>query len=258
MTAAIRPLAAASIRTGAINKSGGEHPHDRRSKTAIAGLITGHEEHEGMDNLQTALSGQSIRLEPMQREHAPALAVASAVNPAQYRWSPVPQGLEAACRYIEVAAQWRAAGTAVPFVIVRNKDRAVVGSTRFWNLEHWTWPESHERHGRKAPDACEIGYTWLTQSAIGSGVNTEAKFLMLSYAFECWGVLRVCLHTDSRNERSRRAIERIGGQFEGVLRAHRIAADFTPRDSARYSILTAEWPVVKEKLHRIMPGIAAE
>jgi RimJ/RimL family protein N-acetyltransferase len=71
---------------------------------------------------------------------------------------------------------------------------------------------------------------------------------MLSYAFETWQVLRVCLHTDVRNHRSRAAIERIGGKFEGVLRSHRMAADFIPRDSARFSIVAAEWPDVKQRL----------
>jgi RimJ/RimL family protein N-acetyltransferase len=73
---------------------------------------------------------------------------------------------------------------------------------------------------------------------------------MLAHAFETWQVLRVCLHTDVRNARSRAAIERIGGQFEGVLRSHRLAADFTPRDSARFSILAAEWPAVKQRLQQ--------
>jgi len=71
---------------------------------------------------------------------------------------------------------------------------------------------------------------------------------MLTHAFEAWGVRRVCFHTDVRNERSRAALERIGAQFEGVLRAHRLAADLTARDSARFSILAAEWPKVKEHL----------
>jgi RimJ/RimL family protein N-acetyltransferase len=71
---------------------------------------------------------------------------------------------------------------------------------------------------------------------------------MLTYAFETWQVLRVCLHTDARNQRSRAAIERIGGKLEGVLRAHRMAADYTPRDSVRYSIIAAEWPDVKRRL----------
>ncbi len=99
---------------------------------------------------------------------------------------------------------------------------------------------------------CEIGYTWLARSAIRTPANTDAKLLMLSYAFETWRVHRVCLHTDVRNERSRAAIERIGGKFEGVLRAHRMAADFVPRDSARYSIIATEWPAAKERLTRMM------
>ena len=74
---------------------------------------------------------------------------------------------------------------------------------------------------------------------------------MLTHAFETWQVLRVCLHTDVRNERSRAAIERIGGRFEGILRAHRMAADFTARDSARFSIVAAEWPAVKQKLTQL-------
>jgi RimJ/RimL family protein N-acetyltransferase len=77
---------------------------------------------------------------------------------------------------------------------------------------------------------------------------------MLTYAFEMWKVFRVCFHTDVRNERSRAAIERIGGKFEGVLRAHRMAADFIPRDSARFSIVAAEWPAVKEGLMRRVEG----
>ncbi len=75
---------------------------------------------------------------------------------------------------------------------------------------------------------------------------------MLTHAFETWEVLRVCLHTDVRNERSRAAIERIGGKFEGILRAHRMAADFIARDSARYSIVASEWPDVKQRLRNLM------
>ena len=76
--------------------------------------------------------------------------------------------------------------------------------------------------------------------------------LMLTHAFETWHVLCVCFHTDSRNARSRAALERIGGQFEGVLRAHRMAADYIARDSVRYSILAAEWPAVKQRLVDLM------
>jgi N-acetyltransferase len=86
----------------------------------------------------------------------------------------------------------------------------VTGSTRFWNLERWNWPGGHRRHRRENYDACEIGYTWLTRSAVRTGANTEAKWLMLSHPFETWQVLRVCLHADVTNERSRAAIERLG------------------------------------------------
>jgi N-acetyltransferase len=142
----------------------------------------------------------------------------------------------------------------VPFAIVRSHDGVVIGSTRFFDLEQWSWPQGHPSRGRALPDACEIGYTWLARSAIRTPVNTEAKMLMLTHAFEAWQVLRVCLHTDIRNERSRAAIERIGGKFEGILRAHRMAADFIPRDSARYSIIASEWPAVKLRLGQRLEG----
>ena len=194
------------------------------------------------------LHGQRIRLEPLTLGHAEALATAASADRDLYRWSPVPNGTPEAVRYIQTALEWQNAGTAVPFAIVRNHDELVIGSTRFWNMEHWAWPQGHSSHGRGVPDACEIGYTWLASSAIRTGVNTEAKLLMLRHAFEVWQVLRVCLHTDARNLRSRAAIERIGGHLEGILRAHRMAADFIPRDSCRYSIVAAEWPSVKQKL----------
>jgi N-acetyltransferase len=144
----------------------------------------------------------------------------------------------------------------VPFAIISLdesvKDGVVIGSTRFWNLERWAWPQGHPRHGRSAPDACEIGYTWLTHSAIRTAVNTEAKLLMLTHAFETWQVLRVCFHTDARNRRSRAALERIGGKFEGILRAHRMAGDYIPRDSVRFSIVAAEWPEVRTRLSQLL------
>jgi RimJ/RimL family protein N-acetyltransferase len=194
------------------------------------------------------LQGKYVRLEPLERHHAEGLAAAAAADPSLYQWSPVPRGETEARNYIDTALTWRDAGTAVPFVILRMDDDTVVGSTRFWNLERWSWPQSHASHGRSAPDVCEIGYTWLTRSAVRTAANTEAKMLMLTHAFEAWHVLRVCFHTDSRNARSRAALERIGGQFEGILRAHRMAADYIARDSVRYSILAAEWPAVKQRL----------
>lgn len=194
------------------------------------------------------LLGRYVRLEPLELRHADGLAAASAVDPSLYQWSPVPQGTAEAAKYIETALAWREAGSALAFATVRLSDGFVIGSTRFFDIEHWAWPQSHPLHGRNTPDVCEIGYTWLTRDAIRTPANTEAKLLMLTHAFENWKVHRVCLHTDVRNQRSRNAIERIGGHFEGILRAHRMAADYIPRDSARYSIIAAEWPATKQRL----------
>jgi RimJ/RimL family protein N-acetyltransferase len=194
------------------------------------------------------LSGTHIRLEPLDHRHVDGLVAASAADPTLYQWSPVPQGKAQATTYVDTALAWRDARTAVPFAIVNLNDGAIIGSTRFWNLERWSWPVEHQRHGREFPDVCEIGYTWFSRSAIRTAANTEAKLLMLTHAFESWRVLRVCFHTDARNQPSRAALERIGGKFEGILRAHRMAADFIPRDSVRYSIVAAEWPQLKTQL----------
>lgn len=196
----------------------------------------------------SCLQGQHIRLEPLGHQHVDGLVAAAAIDPSLYRWSPVPQGHTEAARYVDTALAWRDADTAVPFAIVRTEDAMVIGSTRFWNIEFWAWPQGHPSHGRGLPDACEIGYTWLARSAVRTAANTEAKLLMLRHAFEVWQVLRVCFHTDVRNQRSRAALERIGAQFEGILRAHRMAADFIARDSVRYSIVASEWPIVKKRL----------
>ena len=206
------------------------------------------------------LAGTHIRLEPLEYRHVEGLVAASATDSSLYQWSPVPQGNVEATSYVDTALAWRDAGSAVSFAIVKLNDRLddssddgiVIGSTRFFNLERWAWPKGHPRHGRHDPDACEIGYTWLARSAIRTAANTEAKLLMLTHAFETWQVLGVCFHTDARNQRSRAALERIGGKFDGILRSHRMAADYIARDSVRYSIVAAEWPVVKQQLNQLM------
>jgi RimJ/RimL family protein N-acetyltransferase len=204
-----------------------------------------------MESEYFALQGRRVRLEPLQREHVDGLVAAAAADPSLYRWSLVPQGKDAVTRYVDTAMAWRDAGTAFPFAIVRLEDGALIGSTRFWNIERWSWPSSHSQHGRSEPDVCEIGYTWLTAPAVRTAVNTEAKLLMLTHAFEVWQMCGVNLHTDARNQQSRAAMERMGAKLDGVLRAHRMASDYTPRDSARYSIIAAEWPDVKARLERL-------
>ena len=198
------------------------------------------------------LQGRHVRLEPLERRHIDGLVVASAGDPPLYQWSPVPQGAHAAAAYVETALAGRAQGKVVPFAIVRAGDGVIIGSSRFFDIEQWAWPSDHPRHGRTTPDVCEIGYTWLARSAVRTGANTEAKLLMLTHAFEAWDAVRVCFHTDVRNDRSRAALQRIGGQFEGILRGHRMAADFIPRDSVRFSIVASEWPAAKQRLEQLL------
>jgi RimJ/RimL family protein N-acetyltransferase len=198
------------------------------------------------------LQGTHVRLEPLERRHLDGLVAAAGADPALYQWSPVPQGPVEAAKYVETALAWREAGTAVPYANLLADGTTVIGSTRFFDLQRWAWPDGHPRHGRGVPDVCEIGYTWLARSAIRTAANTEAKLLMLSHAFETWQVFRVCFHTDARNQRSRAALERIGAQFEGLLRAHRMAADYIARDSLRFAIVAAEWPGVKERLMHLL------
>jgi RimJ/RimL family protein N-acetyltransferase/GNAT superfamily N-acetyltransferase len=192
------------------------------------------------------LTGDYIRLEPLAHEHVSGLLAAAAGGGEEYRWTPVPQDEAAVRRYVETAVAARDNQTAVPFAVVRRQDGAVIGSTRFWNLEYWAWPDP-----KPTPDTCEIGHTWLNRDAIRTGANTEMKRLMLTHAFEVWQVRSVCLHTDARNQRSRDAIQRIGARFEGILRSHRLGADLAPRDSVRFAITAADWPAVRLRLDEL-------
>jgi RimJ/RimL family protein N-acetyltransferase len=197
--------------------------------------------------LDPVLSGRLVRLEPLRPEHAPGLAAATAGDPELYRLTRVPFSEDAALQYVASAEATRQAGTAAPFAVIRLADETVIGSTRLFDLERWAWPAGHQRHDHDGPDTCEIGHTWLAASAIRTGANTEMKRLMLTLAFEIWEVQSVCFHTDARNERSRRALARIGARYEGTLRSHRLAAD-GPRDSARFAITAVDWPAVRAHL----------
>jgi RimJ/RimL family protein N-acetyltransferase len=196
------------------------------------------------------LAGEHVRLEPLERHHVAALLAAAGQELELFKWTSIPQTLPEMAQYVETALKGRAEGTTLAFASVCQADGSVLGSTRFFLIERWSWPHGHPQARRAGPDGCEIGYTWLTPAAIGTAANAEAKYLMLRHAFERWGVHRVCFHTDARNERSRAALVRIGAQFEGVLRAHRLSSDLKPRDSARYSILAGEWPTVRALLER--------
>jgi RimJ/RimL family protein N-acetyltransferase len=199
------------------------------------------------------LIGKQVRLEPLRHDHVPGLVAAAADGGELYRWSPVPQDEAQIRRYVETAVAARDSEAAVPFAVLRAQDDVVIGSTRFFDLGYWAWPDGSAGslgHG-SGPDTCEIGYTWLSRHAIRTGANTEMKRLMLTYAFDTWQVRSVCLHTDARNQRSRDAMRRIGARFEGILRAHRLGADLAPRDSVRFSVTAADWPEVRLRLDEL-------
>jgi N-acetyltransferase len=198
---------------------------------------------------QPTLQGAHVRLVPLSRAHVPGLVAAASVSRETYRFTWVPEGDEEMRKYVEAALGSRDAGAAVPFTTLRRTDGRIVGSTRFGNLEYWVWPDGTGKTPPQPPDAAEIGWTWLSADAQRTAINSEAKLLMLAYAFESWRVQRVNLRTDARNVRSRMAIERLGAKLDGILRSHMPAFDGAgARDTATYSLLAAEWPAAKARL----------
>lgn len=193
------------------------------------------------------LVGEHVRLEPLALEHVPALVAAISEDPASFRFSTVPDNEAAMSAWVQDALAGREAGRELPFATYSRAHERIVGSTRFYDLERWRSPAENPQPD-PPPDACLIGYTWLGASAQRTACNTEAKLLMLAYAFETWQVHRVAFRIDARNGGSRSAVERLGAKFEGIRRAERIGADGAVRDSAFYSILAAEWPAVKKGL----------
>lgn len=202
------------------------------------------------------LSGRHVRLVPLSLDHVDALVTAASQDRVSYRFTFVPDDAPAMKRYVEQALCDQEAGLALPFTTLSISDgsESIVGTTRFGNIERWPPPRgpSGETSGETGvsavPTVAEIGWTWLAPVAQHTAINTEAKLLMLGHAFDTWRVERVSLCTDARNQRSRAAIERLGAVFDGVLRAHMPASDGTVRDSAFYSIVTHEWPRIRERL----------
>lgn len=195
------------------------------------------------------LRGVDVTLLPLRLDHAPALAAAADESRDSYRFNPVPNGHADVVAYVERALLQKEAGQRYPFVIEWRG--TIVGTTSYSDFQPWQWPAGSGQISREHPDAVEVGYTWLAASAQRTACNTEAKCLLFTHAFESWHVHSVCLRTDERNARSRRAIERLGCTFEGIRRAHMPGSDGTVRSSAFYSITAAEWPGVREQLHRL-------
>jgi len=181
------------------------------------------------------LEGDVVRLEPMTLDHLDGLWAA---GNDEGLWRLIPttiRSVDDMRRYVETALADRDRGVALPFVTVERSTGKVIGSTRFGNID-------------KANLRCEIGWTWITPEFQRTAVNTEAKLLMLTHAFETWKCIRVELKTDVLNEQSRNAILRLGAEQEGIFRQHVICDTGRFRDSVYFSIIDTEWPTVKENL----------
>ncbi|MFJ3665314.1 GNAT family N-acetyltransferase [Streptomyces sp. NPDC090106] len=183
------------------------------------------------------LEGALVRLEPLGHRHAAELATAAEEDRGSYAYTWVPRADEVA-GYIDAQLARAASGRLAPYAQISAATGRAVGATSFWDPRSWLSDD--------ALDAVEIGFTWLSAPAQGTGVNAEAKYLLFRHAFEEWGVSRVDLKTDARNARSRAAITSVGARFEGVLRNW--SRSWAPgeegrlRDSAVFSLTSQEWP----------------
>ena len=188
-----------------------------------------------MDFAPVVLEGRFVRLEPLQLSHFDALWEI-AREPELWRWTQAQIAdrgeLE---RYLNIALEWQREGTALPFATCSTAEGKPVGCTRFANID---------KGNRRA----EIGWTWVGVPWQRTAINTEAKLLMLTHAFESEGCIRVELKTDALNQKSRTAIRRLGAQEEGILRHHAITESGRRRDTVYYSVLESEWPAVKQNL----------
>jgi RimJ/RimL family protein N-acetyltransferase len=194
-----------------------------------------------VDLSPVTLEGTIVRLEPLGLHHLDAL---SAVGLDPTIWANGASRMESRDdmrRYVETALTEQRAGTALPFATVERASNTVVGSTRFANAVH-----EHRR--------VEIGWTWISPRWQRTGVNTEAKYLMLRHAFDVLGCQRVELKTNALNARSRAAMRRIGAKEEGTLRSHMIQPDGSVRDSVYFSVIDREWTQVKEHIEGLMRG----
>ncbi len=181
------------------------------------------------------MNGDFVRLEPLKTEHVGKLFEIGQ-NKEIWRWTTTNiESFEDMRQYVATALAERANGLTLPFVTVDQASGEIVGSTRFGNISV---------QNRSA----EIGWTWIDPKWQRTYVNTDAKLLMLTHAFENWKCLRVEIITDVFNEASRRAILRLGAKEEGVLRNHLIVETGRVRDSVVFSIIDSEWESVKEAL----------
>jgi len=189
---------------------------------------------ESLWNTPPTLRGGHVALEPLQKNHAEGMRMVLGDGELARIWYtsvPTPDAVE---QYVDDALAMQARGEALP-LIVRDAQGAIVGSTRYYDLDA-TIPR------------LQIGYTWYAPRVQRTGLNTEAKLLLLGHAFETLGCIAVGFETSWFNHASRTAIARLGAKQDGVLRNHRRHADGSPRDTVAFSIIDSEWPAVKRNL----------
>ena len=194
-----------------------------------------------MNVVPVVLEGRHVRLEPLSQAHHADLA-AVGLDEELWRWIPTPvRTPQEMSGYIQTALEEQSRGVSLPFALIEKTSGRAIGSTRYGNIDR-----AHHR--------VEIGWTWVAPPWQRTGVNTEAKYLLLRHAFETLGCIRVELKTDSLNERSRNAILRIGAREEGTFRNHMITSSGRIRHTVYFSILDSEWLGVKSGLQsRMIP-----
>ncbi|MGM0878322.1 MAG: GNAT family N-acetyltransferase [Bacillota bacterium] len=188
-----------------------------------------------MEILLNELVGDSVRIVPMEKHHAQDLYE---IGKEPSIWTHLPKTINTLGdmqSFVEEALEKKCLGEEFPFVILLRENNKVIGSTRFLGISH---PNKN----------LEIGWTWLNPSVWRTNINTECKYLLLEYCFETLKLIRVQFKTDERNVRSQKAIERIGGVKEGILRNHMIRQDGSYRNSVFYSIIEQDWVNTKQKL----------
>ena len=192
----------------------------------------------------TRLADAFVALEPLTLDHVPALEAAAADGQLWQLWFTSAPAPGQTLGYVEKALQGQCAGVMLPFAVREQRSGEIVGTTRYYDPV-------------VDPARLAIGYTWYARRWQKSHLNTACKRLLLKHAFEALGCLAVEFHTDGRNLDSQRAIERLGAQREGVLRAHKRRPDGSLRDTVCYSILAGEWPDVQRWLELRLQRLAA-
>ena len=198
------------------------------------GLVRGTPRPD-FDPRPVTLQGAHVRLEPLRTEHAHALLAAGDEDDIWRFIHPRPEGLAGYERYVRWALDQAVLGEHLPFVVVRKADDEIVGTTRYAHID-------------PANRTLEVGYTFYGAGARRTAVNTECKYLLFRHAFETLGAIRVWLQTDKLNERSQKAIARLGATREGELGNERIRPDGTYRTSVVFAITVEEWSSVKRRL----------